>query len=252
MSNPIQIRNTIIGTGRPKICIPLVDETLEGLERSAAALRAFPCDLVEWRADFFEKEADPVCRKEALSLLRELLPGTPLLFTIRTKEEGGMYQKDRAEYVRAILEVIQTGLADLVDAELSCGEDRMKEILQAAHEKKLFVVGSRHNFVSTPPKEELVGTMRRMQTLVCDLVKYAVMPQCERDVLTLLDASLTMKEQYPDTPVITMSMGRLGAVSRICGELSGSAVTFGSAGASSAPGQLPADRLAEILNCLSL
>ena len=107
MSNPIQIRNTIIGTGRPKICIPLVDETLEGLERSAAALRAFPCDLVEWRADFFEKEADPVCRKEALSLLRELLPGTPLLFTIRTKEEGGMYQKDRAEYVRAILEVIR-------------------------------------------------------------------------------------------------------------------------------------------------
>ena len=80
MSNPIQIRNTIIGTGRPKICIPLVDETLEGLERSAAALCAFPCDLVEWRADFFEKEADPVCRKEALSLLRELLPGTPLLF----------------------------------------------------------------------------------------------------------------------------------------------------------------------------
>ena len=109
MSNPIQIRNTIIGTGRPKICIPLVDETLEGLERSAAALRAFPCDLVEWRADFFEKEADPVCRKEALSLLRELLPGTPLLFTIRTKEEGGMYQKDRAEYVRAILELIQAG-----------------------------------------------------------------------------------------------------------------------------------------------
>ena len=94
--------------------------------------------------------------------------------------------------------------------------------------------------------------MRRMQTLGCDLVKYAVMPQCERDVLTLLDASLTMKEQYPDTPVITMSMGRLGAISRICGELSGSAVTFGSAGASSAPGQLPADRLAEILNCLSL
>ena len=91
-----------------------------------------------------------------------------------------------------------------------------------------------------------------MQELGCDLAKYAVMPQCERDVLTLLDATLTMKEHYPDTPVITMSMGPLGAVSRISGELFGSALTFGTAGTASAPGQLPARTLSAFLQQLSV
>ena len=70
-------------------------------------------------------------------------------------------------------------------------------------------------------------------------------------MLTLLDATLTMKEHYPDTPVITMSMGPLGAVSRISGELFGSALTFGTAGTASAPGQLPAPALSAFLQQLS-
>ena len=83
-----------------------------------------------------------------------------------------------------------------------------------------------------------------------DIVKFAVMPHCERDVLRLLDATLVMKEHHPSTPVITMAMGSLGAVSRVAGETFGSAVTFGTAGKSSAPGQIPADRLALILKSL--
>ena len=89
-----------------------------------------------------------------------------------------------------------------------------------------------------------------MQELGTDVAKFAVMPTCERDVLTLLSATLTMKEQHNDTPVITMSMGRLGALSRVCGTLSGSAVTFGTAGRASAPGQLPADLLKTFLESL--
>ena len=55
-----------------------------------------------------------------------------------------------------------------------------------------------------------------MQSLGADIVKFAVMPQCERDVLTLLDATLTMKEEHSDTPVITMSMShRASAVSAV-------------------------------------
>ena len=93
MSNPIQIRNTIIGTGRPKICIPLVDETLEGLERSAAALCAFPCDLVEWRADFFEKEADPVCGRKPFPSCGNCFPARRFFFTIRTRKKAACIKK---------------------------------------------------------------------------------------------------------------------------------------------------------------
>ena len=47
--------------------------------------------------------------------------------------------------------------------------------------------------------------------------------------------------------MITMSMSRIGSISRIAGEAFGSAVTFGSIGQESAPGQLPVNKLEEML-----
>ena len=91
----------------------------------------------------------------------------------------------------------------------------------------------------------------QMQHLGADIAKYAVMPQNERDVLTLLDATLTMREEHKEPPVITMSMGRQGIISRVCGSAFGSAITFGTAGKASAPGQLPADLLSSFINSLA-
>lgn len=65
-----------------------------------------------------------------------------------------------------------------------------------------------------------------MQDLGADLPKIAVMPQSPQDVLTLLAATLTMKEKYATRPLITMSMGKSGGVSRVTGRLFGSAMTF--------------------------
>ncbi len=58
-----------------------------------------------------------------------------------------------------------------------------------------------------------------MQDLGADLPKIAVMPQSPQDVLTLLAATLTMKEKYATRPLITMSMGKSGGVSRVTGRL---------------------------------
>lgn len=51
-------------------------------------------------------------------------------------------------------------------------------------------------------------------------------------------------------PVVTMSMGARGVISRLSGGLTGSAITFGAAAEASAPGQLPAGKLREILEFL--
>ena len=64
------------------------------------------------------------------------------------------------------------------------------------------------------------------------------MPQSRADVLELLAATAEMTDHHPETPVITMSMGALGAVSRLCGEAFGSAMTFANPGQASAPGQV--------------
>ena len=91
-----------------------------------------------------------------------------------------------------------------------------------------------------------------MQAAGADLPKLAVMPQSRRDVLALLAATAEMADLHPETPIITMSMGALGGVSRICGEAMGSAMTFACAGKSSAPGQIELDALLPILDRLAL
>lgn len=255
MRNVVQVRNMALGEGLPKICVPLTDTALKTLTNSARNLSGTPFDFVEWRADFYDGLRDSDARTAALTALREVLGDVPILFTIRTAEEGGQAELSVEEYEEINRSVILSGLADLVDVELSKGDQVMERLCEAAHTMtsptaKVSIIASKHDFAKTPLESEIVTDLCRMQSLGADVAKYAVMPTCERDVLTLLSATVTMKEHHNDTPVITMSMGRLGAVSRVCGSLSGSAVTFGTAGNASAPGQLPAALLKTFLENL--
>ena len=71
-----------------------------------------------------------------------------------------------------------------------------------------------------------------------------------QDVVTLLAATEEMSTKHANRPIITMSMGGLGLVSRLSGETFGSALTFGAAKAASAPGQISVDKLATILEVM--
>ena len=98
----------------------------------------------------------------------------------------------------------------------------------------------------------MVARLTAMQQAGADLPKLAVMPRSPSDVLDLLAATAEMAEHHPETPVITMSMGALGAVSRLCGEAFGSAMTFAKPGQASAPGQVALDVVNEVLESLRL
>ena len=52
-----------------------------------------------------------------------------------------------------------------------------------------------------------------------------------------------MANTYADRPIITMSMGSLGVITRMAGEVFGSSMTFGAVGQVSAPGQIPVEKL---------
>ena len=87
-----------------------------------------------------------------------------------------------------------------------------------------------------------------MQELGVDVPKIAVMPQNKKDVITLLAATEEMYTNYSDRPIITMSMAGTGAISRLSGEVFGSALTFGAVGKVSAPGQINVEDLKTVLN----
>lgn len=248
MKKIISIRKVHIGEGMPKIIVPLMGTNKEQLLEEVNAVKQVNPDIVEWRADMLEAIEDLSEVKKVLSLLRDELYPTPLLFTFRSHREGGNKKIDDPYYERLLKEVAETNEVDLIDVELfSPAVLRFVEIAKA---NDIVVIMSNHDFEKTPEKEEIISRLKRMQELGADIPKIAVMPQSPKDVITLLDATYTMNSFYADRPIITMSMASTGMISRIAGQVFGSAATFGSVIEASAPGQIPARDLRKMIDVL--
>lgn len=234
----------------PKICVPIVEKTRVEIIKAAEEIKTLPADLVEWRADWFEQVFEAEAVFDVLQELRRILGELPLLFTFRTKKEGGEKEIDEKYYRTLNQIVVESGLADLIDVEVFIGDDVVNDLVRTAHENGVRVIGSNHDFEKTPEKDEIIRRLCRMQEMEVDLPKIAVMPREKEDVLTLLAATEEMNRKYADRPIITMSMAGDGVISRLCGEVFGSALTFGAAGKVSAPGQIGVAELRKILTVL--
>ena len=250
----LKIRNVELGAGVPKTIVPIVAKTKAGILEKAAEITKLPVDLVEWRADFYDDLLNTPVMLETLKELRKALGNTPILFTIRTKPEGGEIAPSIEEYTKANVSVAQSKDADLVDVEMFWGNtdwngkvsDVSAKIVDEIHKAGCLVVGSRHNFLATPTKDEMFTTLKNQKDAGADIPKAAVMPKTKADVLTVLCASYEFSE-VTDRPFLTISMGPKGMMSRVACELSGSCMTFGAAGQASAPGQVQVGELKEIL-----
>jgi 3-dehydroquinate dehydratase-1 len=251
MKKTITVKGLIIGEGAPKICVPMVGGTVTELLEEASFLKSVDLDVVEWRVDFFEHVEDLEKVKEALNAIRSILHNTPLVFTFRSAKEGGEKEVSTAYYFELNKAMAESGQVDIVDVELFNDEEEIIKLVSAAHSSNVHVIISNHDFEKTPEKDEIVSRLRRAQELGGDLPKIAVMPRNAADVLTLLDATYTMYEKYADRPIITMSMAGKGVISRVAGEIFGSALTFGAAKKASAPGQVPVTELRRTLSLIN-
>lgn len=244
--NTIKIKNVEIGQGVPKICIPLTGKNREELVEEMEIVKKYEPDLIEWRADFFEESEhlEKVC--EMLETINDSFKQIPVLFTFRTKEEGGEKSIMPKDYVKLLKEVSKKRLADIVDVQVFWYGEKSGDFIKELKETGTAVLASSHHFEGTPSAREISEALCTMENQGADIVKIAVMPQSGKDVCALLEASMERKE-HSEKPVITMSMGQTGMLSRICGEFTGSCVTFASGKQASAPGQLKAEKLRKIL-----
>jgi 3-dehydroquinate dehydratase-1 len=243
----IKVKNLVLGSGTPKIIVPIMPTDAHVLNSQLAQYQQADFDMLEWRADYVS--ALDITNLESMSTILRKAFNLPILFTFRTKQEGGEQTITPADYVAINKAMIDSGNVDMIDLELSLG-DEVADIVAYAHSKSVHVVASSHDFAKTPPKEEIINKFKAMQSVGADICKIAVMPNTAADVLTIMTATYEAS-QCIDKPLIAISMGKLGAVSRVAGELMGSCATFGTVGASSAPGQLAADTLREMLGRLS-
>lgn len=254
----IRLGEVLVGTGLPKICVPLMASTEPELIRQATLAQQLPCELVEWRADCFsKKQLWNVNRMEKLAESIRETAGKPLILTVRTEAEGGLASLPQREYNALIRELAEQVPADALDIEAfhdkeehSFHAERLTFLIGIAHSCGKGVILSHHDFEATPEINVMVKWLVAMQELGADIPKIAVMPSNREDVLRLLEAARIMHEQYARRPFIALSMGTLGQVTRVCGGQFGSAITFASGGdgmKASAPGQMDATQLRQAI-----
>lgn len=245
---PIIVKNVKIGEGMPKVCLPIVGHTQYEIVSQAMTIASLKPDIVEFRVDWYDSIFEEETLLDMLNQVRKLIGNLPLLYTFRRVEEGGLQKVTVRQYSEINRLAIESGLIDMVDIELMAGERTVKSILNCAKKNNVISVISNHDFEKTPERAEMLDRLEKMVALGADIPKLAVMPQSNRDVLTLLDVTGAFTTKHPDIPIITMSMDGMGIVTRISGEIFGSAVTFGCARKQSAPGQIEADELERVLH----
>ncbi len=242
------IRNVVIGQGAPKTIVPTTGANAEQVLQQAQIIGANPnADLIEFRIDYLDFATDPARIAALGKQVATAANGKPMIVTFRTKAEGGSKAISDADYGKLYAALIPAGFIDLLDLEMFRSADVVNALVAQAHAKGVKVVMSSHDFQATPATAEIVARLRRQDTLGADILKIAVMPKNPADVLRLMDATAQMRASYSDKPQLTMSMGGLGAVTRLSGEAFGSDLTFGMIGAPSAPGQVDVAQLRQVL-----
>ena len=240
----IAVQGKPMGNGvLPAIITPLVGKTQAAILEEVAAIVPKKPDLLEWRIDFFESIGDIPAVIDTALAIRRAAGGIPVLLTRRNETEGGQPLKiDEAAVVAMYTAACNAKCVELIDYELSNAPADLKALREVSKASGIGMIMSYHNFQMTPDGATLDSKFAAAKAFDADVGKVAVMPTNERDVLELLAATSRAREAL-DIPLISMSMGGVGSLSRIMGWVYGSAATFAVGKSSSAPGQIAIEDL---------
>jgi 3-dehydroquinate dehydratase-1 len=197
-----------------RACISLPVYNLKDAVNKARDIRNFHKGLIEFRLDYGK------IGKEA----KELAQFSPIIFTIRKKEEGGFFEGNEDERLKIFSELAKTG--EYLDIEMASPEI-IKQI-----EGKLII--SYHNFSETPSLDFLKKKVEMGFSLGAEIVKIVTYAKTEDDNLTILD----LLELYNEK-ITAFAMGKLGLPTRLFAPLFGSIYTYVSLDDEiTAPGQI--------------
>lgn len=222
-----------------KLVVSVMPKSLEEAQ-AIDANRYVDADIIEWRADFLPK--DEIL--QVAPAIFEKFAGRELLFTLRTRAEGGEIDLSAQEYVQVIKDVTQLYQPEYVDFEYFGNKDVFDQMLDFPN-----LVLSYHNFQETP--ENMMEILSELTSLNPKVVKVSVMAHTEQDVLALMNFTRGFKTLNPEQEYVTISMGKVGKVSRITSDVTGSSWSFASLDVASAPGQISLSNMKKIREILN-
>lgn len=244
----LKLKGVAIGEGEPKIIIPTTaateTEVLEFVDKIAART---DFHMLELRLDSLENGTDGPAMAELSHMVAKRLTEKLLLLTFRTKAEGGKKAVSDHQYAQLYQLLLQQGEFDLLDIEMYRDRVLTEPLIDLAHQRGKHVILSSHELHAMPSAQEIISRLREQQRRGADILKLAAMPDDASDVMRLLSATLEMHQRFAHRPLLTMAMGGTGVLTRMSGELSGSALTFALFGDASASGQVALDDLSKVL-----
>ena len=265
----LNIKNIVLQAGRPKVAVPLVSQLPQEIIAECEHAAMLPCDLIEWRADSYLSgltDLEEVLQTKEFYLdflkilddLEYIAGDKPLIFTLRSVEQGGMLQLSQAKKAEIYQLVAQSGLAGLIDVELPvaaqsaediCEESglSLREQINEIHAFGGKVICSYHEFDRMLSPEEILEKIQIMQAAGADVFKIAAMAVTKEDAENLLKTTAFL-HQNGIGPLVMMAMGEWGKTTRVAAGRYGSYITFAAGQEASAPGQVDAFTMLKWLN----
>lgn len=241
------VKNLNIGDLPVKTIVPITAKTAEQAITQAQVIASTPnADVAEFRIDLLEFSVDT---KKVIALgqqLNQILKDKPLIATIRTHNEGGKMTVSDQNYEKIYREYLKKPFMQLLDIEMFRDAGSVAKLTKLAHDKKVLVIMSNHDFAKTPEQQDIENRLLKQDQMGADILKIAVMPKSKQDVFTLMNATLAVS-QKSQKPLLTMSMGQLGTISRVSTANMGGSLSFGMIGEASAPGQIDVTQLKQFL-----
>lgn len=251
--NTLKIRDLVLQPGRPKVAVPIVAQRPAGIVEECERIQALPCDLIEWRADYYLSQMgnlnDHLTDKDTyldmvkiLDDINYIAAGKPIIFTVRSRWQGGQVQLTREQLANIYELIAQSELADFIDIELygkgkELDGDWIAGQIAEMHRYRRKVILSHHDFDCMPDPSKIVDIVKTMYRLGGDVCKIAAMAYNSEDAKTLLKATAFLSKNNIG-PLIMLAMGDAGKSSRVAGGRYGSCITFAAGTEESAPGQV--------------
>jgi 3-dehydroquinate dehydratase-1 len=215
---------------KPSIAVSITDEEVSLLNEDVLAL----IEYVELRVD--------LCRDTTLEHLKEVLQrinsfGKKVILTVRDPSEGGGRSFSAEERLTLYGEL--SPYAHVLDTEVSSG---LLGVLKERLSEKT-ILGSFHDFQSTPSYRVLEDIYHRAKDQGADIVKVATRVESLEDLKNLARLCI----YYPED-VVVVGMGRFATLSRVFFPFIGCLFTYASVGEPKAPGQVHVTHLAALMD----
>jgi 3-dehydroquinate dehydratase-1 len=183
-------------------------------------------DILEIRVDCFKGSFEAAA--EYIHKVK-LWTKCPLIGTIRENK------KNKSQRLAQFKKIVP--LVDCLDIEI---DTPIRDAVIALARKKCTIMISEHDFKTTPDLKRLNQIAAQAKKAKAQIVKIAAMAKGADDVTRLLEFS-----KQCSTPVVAISMGDYGKISRLLAPLFGSLFTYGYISKSVAPGQISVFQLVD-------